>query len=87
MFKQICPHCGEEIPPEWVQQGGLHMECYGEEIDVWFISLPHDLENGFYEKDINQVAEALSNIEEPHVVDKQKMMAGRFYNLPEFTGF
>ena len=87
MYKQICPHCKEEIPASHVQQGGLHMGCYETEITVWFIALPHAPKIGFFENDINQVAEVLKDMEEPYLIDKQKMKAGVFHNLPEFEGF
>lgn len=86
-YKQICPHCKEEIPPEWVQQGGLHMGCHEEKINTWFVSLPYDPENGFYENEPDQVLEVIKNMEEPYLISKVKMTAGMFHNLPEFKGF
>lgn len=86
-FKQICPHCKDEIPANHVQQGGLHIGCYESEIDVYFISLPHAPDYGFFEVDIEQVREVILNIEEPHLISKKKMSAGRYYNAPEFGGF
>ena len=87
MKNQICPHCKNEIPAGFVQQGGLHMWCYDDEIDVWFISLPGDPKNGFYENDMCQIAQILCHMEDQYQIEKRKMKAGRFYNLPEFAGF
>lgn len=83
----ICPQCEKEIPANWVQQGGLHMHCFGVEIDVWFVSLPDLPGRGYYEKDISQVAAMLEVAEEPYLISRQKMVAGQFYNLPDFDGF
>jgi hypothetical protein len=63
------------------------MGCFGIEIDVWFVSLPYEPSRGYYEKDISQVAAMLEVAETPYVVERQKMIAGRFYNLPDFDGF
>ena len=87
MMEQICPHCKEKIPDNHVQMGGLHVGCYESEIDAWFLSLPGKPDYGFYEVDIEQVKEVLLNIEEPYVVSKKKITAGRYYSLPEFCGF
>lgn len=86
-YVRICPHCHKEIPATMVQQGGLHMGCFGEQIDVWFISLPDEPKNGYYENDIAQVANVLETAEEPYLVEREKMIAGQYYNLPDFGGF
>ena len=84
---QTCPHCKDEIPPDWVQQGGLHMGCYEEKIIVYFVSLPHDPDRGYFEIDINQVKEALLNTDEPLLITVKRIKAGQYYNAPEFDGF
>ncbi len=88
-YVQICPHCGENVPMGIVQQGGLHMGCYGTEIDVWFVSLPENPEHGFCEIDPKQVMWHLDAIEpgEPYLVQKKTMAAGLYYNLQDFAGF
>ena len=88
-YMQVCPLCGKNIPPGIVQQGGLHMDCYMTDIDVWFISLPDAPKHGFCEKDLNQAMKYLESIEtdDPHVIQKKIMAAGEYYNLPEFEGF
>ncbi len=85
--KQICPHCKEEIPMQIVQQGGLHLHCYEADIDVWFISLPAAPDCGYVENDLCQVVEMLKTAEDPYVIERQQMKAGKYYNLPEFQGF
>ena len=67
--------------------GGLHMHCYNTEIDVWFVSLPDAPKCGYYENDVNQVAEMLKDAEDQYLIEKQNMLAGRYYNLKEFDGF
>lgn len=86
-YSQICPHCKEEIPPQMVQQEGLHLGCYEAEIDVWFVSLPHDPKNGYYENDTSRIASMLEDAEEPYLIERQKIYAGAYYNLPDFEGF
>jgi len=87
MKSQICQHCKKEIPMQMVQQGGMHIDCFNTEIDVWFISLPDAPRRGYYEKDITQVAEMLKYAEEQYLVEKRQMLAGVYYHLPEFEGF
>lgn len=87
MFKQVCKHCKDEIPPEMVQQGGLHLICFEIKIDVWFTSIPSDSKCGYYERDVSKVSEMLKDSEEAYLIERQQMMAGQFYNLPEFKGF
>jgi len=87
MINQICPHCQELIPPEWVQQGGLHLACFETEIDVWFVSLPNDPESGYCEANLNNITEMLKYAEDPYLITKKKMTAGEYHNLPEFKGF
>jgi len=87
MINQICPHCQELIPPGWVQNGGLHMTCFETEIDVWFVSLPHNPESGYCEADLNNITEMLKYAEEPYLITKKTMTAGEYHNLPEFEGF
>ena len=86
-YVQICPHCKEEIPMHFVQQGGLHMYCFGVEIDVWFVSLPHDPKSGYYENDLHQIVNMLEDAEDAYLIERKKMLAGQYYNLPEFSGF
>lgn len=86
-YKQICPHCKEEIPPQMVQQGGLHLGCSETEIDVFFISLPRDPKSGFYEEDADQLIEMLKHIEESHRIERRKIYAGIYHNMPDFEGF
>lgn len=85
--KVICPFCKKEIPYNKVQQGGLHVDCWGTEIDVWFTSIPDDPENGFYEKNIKKVMAMLQCQDEPFIINRERMYAGQFYNSPEFKGF
>ena len=89
MHGTVCPHCKKEIPAQMVQQGGLHIHCYNEEIDVLFISLPDAPMHGFYEVDPAQVMEQLKSAEadEPYLITKKVLLAGRYYNLKEFEGF
>lgn len=82
-----CKLCGGAMDPNHVQQGNMHFSCFNKEIDVWFISLPHDPINGFYEKGLKQVSAFLEDIEDPYLISKTKMAAGSFYYLPEFIGF
>lgn len=86
-YVHICPQCKKGIPADMVQQGRLHMACFGVEIDVWFISLPDEPKNGYYENDVRQVANLLETADEPYLIERKKMIAGQYYNLPEFTGF
>ena len=86
-FELICKLCGKVIPWDHVQQGNMHMNCFAEEIDVWFMALQDDPKNGFYEKDLKNIMAALEDIEEPYLITKEKMAAGCFYYLPEFIGF
>lgn len=85
--KNMCKHCGKEIPWDHVQQGGCHVDCHETEIDVWFISLPDSPGSGFCENKIEAVKAVIENINEPHLINKTRMRAGLFYNLPEFNGF
>lgn len=86
-YVEICPQCKGKIPGNMVQQGGLHMYCFGIEIDVWFISLPDCPEHGYYENDVRRVANMLESAEDAYLVERKQMKAGQFYNLPEFEGF
>lgn len=83
----ICPHCKKEIPANMVQQGGLHMNCHEVEIDVWFVSQPDAPKNGYYEEELGNVMLVLESAEEPYIVERKQMVAGLYYNLPDFPGF
>lgn len=87
MYEQICKHCKVEIPPEMVQQGGLHLACFEVKIDVWFVSLPAEPKFGYYDRDVSKIVEALKDSEEAYLIESQQMAAGQFYNLPGFEGF
>jgi hypothetical protein len=86
-YVQICPYCKEEIPMHEVQQGGLHMYCFGVEMNVWFVSLPQDPKSGYYENDLQQIVNMLRDAEDAYLIERKKMLAGQYYNLPDFAGF
>ena len=86
----ICKLCKKEIPSNHVQQGGLHMGCHETEIDLWHITLLEDKGNGgYYENDFSIFSDMMKDMDEDssYVITKTKMIAGKFYNLPEFEGF
>lgn len=87
----ICPHCKEEIPDNHVQQGGLHMGCYGTEIQVYLITM-EDGETGYYDKNLDSALESIKpDLEESgetaYKITPKMMKAGWYYNLPDFEGF
>jgi len=86
-YVQLCLHCKKEIPAQMVQQGGCHMHCHNEEIDVWFVSLPDAPKHGYYENDVRHVAAMLESAEDAYLIERQIMIAGRYYNLKDFEGF
>jgi hypothetical protein len=86
-YVQTCHLCKKEIPAQMVQQGGLHMHCHNQEIDVWFVSLPDAPKHGYYENDVREVAAMLESAEDAYLIERQVMIAGRYFNLKEFEGF
>ena len=70
-----------------VQQGGLHMFCFGVEIDVFFVSLPYDPKSGYYEQDLKEICNMLEDAEDAYLIERRKMIAGQYHNLPDFEGF
>lgn len=73
-----CPLCNKSIPWNNVQQGGLHIGCYEQEIEVYKISLG----NTFMLDTVMP-----ENKNEYDSIELVKMNAGKFYNLPEFEGW
>jgi len=57
-------------------------------IDVFFIGLPDEPKNGYYD-DLDGVTQAVDALdyEEEYIIRKESMDELKFKNLPEFMGF
>jgi len=59
-------------------------------IGLYYIGLEDEPNNGYYEKDIEAVMEAIKELpveESGYIIKKVQMEKRDFYNLPEFMGF
>ena len=88
---QICQHCKEPIEPNMVQQGGLHIKCFNEEIQVYKVMMAGS-NNGYYRKDLDTVIHEIKcdleeSAETEWRIKPETMLAGKYYNLPDFGGF
>jgi len=82
-----CELCGEIIPANHVQQGGMHMECYASVHVFWRMSPVDDPKNSYMASSIDCVAEMIKEMGEPMIVEAVTMTAGEYFELPEFDGF
>ena len=59
------------------------------EIDVYHICLLEDPDNGYYEHELYNIADMLKELEpgDGYIIEKVKMKAVDYFNLPEFEGF
>jgi hypothetical protein len=72
-----CKKCNEIIPDSHVQQGGMHIGCYNEEIEVFKICLEGTCYfDEYFPVDHKQ-----------YEIEKVKMTYGEFLSLPELEGF
>jgi hypothetical protein len=78
-----CKHCGEIIPIQQCQQGGYHMKCYNEELNLVKVEFEGssivDFRDNIPDEYLNEIPGA--------VITNIKMSRGEFENLPEFEGF
>ena len=90
-----CTVCKKEIPDTHPhlslsnnRDAAICMGCEGVEIDVYRVSLPGQ-KSGYYESDIGNIADMIkdSDYDSGYTVIKEKMLAARYHNLPEFAGF
>lgn len=91
-FANKCLVCGVIVPMEHEQfftlNGAICMGCEGKKITVYHITLPCD-KGGYYDTDMNILTELFVDCSygEGYTVIKEQMLAIKYYNLPEFTGF
>lgn len=80
----ICYLCLESIPMTHVQQGGLHIQCYEQEVTVFSVEgwTPAHVAS---ESEVRLLISDMP-VDSEIVVRKIKMKAGIFYNLPECDG-
>ena len=73
----ICLHCEKEIPMNNVQQGGMHMVCYNEQIEVYKICLAGTC---YFDTEFPEE-------HEQYLITPARIARGIFMNLPDFEGF
>lgn len=85
-----CKLCKKELNLDHVQQGGLHLDCFNTGIDVYRVTLIEDCgKGGYLERDPAAIAATIESLDtgEGYVIRKGIMLAGEYFNLPEFEGF
>jgi hypothetical protein len=89
-----CAVCKKEIPDGHTvlfnseNNKAVCMGCEFVEIPVWKLSLPGE-NGGYYDHDFDSMAEQLREMDfdDPYEIRKEKMLATKYYALPEFMGF
>ena len=87
-----CLVCKKEIKPDHerivTKNGDICMGCEGAEITVYHIRLPGE-SSGYYELEISHIIDMMKECEhgEGYTITKESILAGVYYNLPEFEGF
>lgn len=91
-MKYNCIVCGNVLQDLWPQirteQGPICMGCEFKEITVYCITLPGE-KNKYYDHDICSINNMLKECDygEGYNILKEKMLASKYFDLPEFTGF
>jgi hypothetical protein len=88
-----CLVCGKTILPDHeriiCKAGDICMPCEGAVIDVYRVALHDEQNNGYLEKDLQNIVDMLSEVEngQGFLIIKKSMRAAEYFNLPEFMGF
>lgn len=75
--RALCRICNEVLPSDHVQQGGCHMGCYNQEIEVFKICL----DGACY------FSENIPDDHDDLEISTEKIHNGLFLDMPEFEGF
>jgi len=65
------------------------MGCEGAEVDIYQVTPANETGRGYCDQDISIISNMIKECDfgEGYTVRKERMLATRFFNLPEFVGF
>jgi len=96
-FGCLCLYCNQPMDVGNVQQGYMHISCFETDVPVikwrmykcnWIVQTPEEFKESFYDSMLVEIESNSEGCDEQTFeVIPTHMKAGKFYHLPEFTGF